>query len=424
MSHRQDNERGATALLVAGAMLFIFGSAALAVDTSSFYQDARADQTTADMACLAGVYELPDTSAAITAAAEIAGLNWADKTFGAPVISGTVGTLSDGAGNFVTIDAAANGNADEMSVIVSEQADTEFAAVLGAGSVTVTQHAVCQANKTSGGGGALPFGAITGGWTGPLQINPPCGPSSGNCGALAIPRDDTSGAGNTLIKNISDGPDRVLAGSLGASTLATSCSSVSAGDTCHIVETDTGVSASHLGNGFFDRLNNDPGATCTFSYKGGTLNCDTPSQILGAAWTPLMTAHPTKPGWWDTRLYGAYNATNTTKHYWYDGIVDKCDSPRRGAVPIVTSNLNWDLGDAHTGWPNGKKDMKIVGMLDVIVEEPYDSGDFQGNKILKTANASVIWYGPNAVCSNGAAVGVLNGVPAGTGATAVKLIAG
>ena len=90
----------------------------------------------------------------------------------------------------------------------------------------------------------------------------------------------------------------------------------------------------------------------------------------------------------------------------------------------MTSNLNWDLGDAHTGWPNGKKDMKIVGMLDVIVEEPYDAGDFQGNKNLKTAGASVIWYGPNAQCANGAAVGVLNGVPAGGGSTSVKLIAG
>jgi hypothetical protein len=418
------DERGATALLVAGALFFIFGAAALAVDTSSFYADARADQTTADMACLSGAFELPDTAAAIATAAEIAQLNWPEKTLGAPVIVGTTATMTDGAGNVVTIDAAHNGNSDEMSVTVSERSETEFGAVLGASSVNVVQQGICEANKSSGGGGTLPFGAITGGWTGPLQISPPCGPSSGNCGALSIPRDDTSGAGNTLIKNISDGSDRMLAGSLGASASATACTAVSAGDTCHIVDTDTGVSASHLGNGFFDRLDGDPGATCTFPYKGGTLNCDTPTQILGSGWTPLMTAFPAAPSWWDTRLYGAYNATNTNRHFWYDGVVAKCDSPRRGAVPIVTENLNWDLGDAHTGWPNGKKAMKIVGMLDVIVEEPYSSGDFQGNKNLKTASASVIWYGPNAVCANGAAVGVLNGVPAGSGSTAVKLIAG
>ncbi len=418
------NERGATALLVAASMLFIFGAAALAVDTSSFYQDARTDQTTADLACLAGVAELPDTSVAITAAAEIVTLNWPEKSLGAPVVFGTVAVMSDGAGNTVTIDAQYNGNSDEMAVLVSEQADTDFAAAVGVGQVTISQEAICEANSSGGGGGTLPFGAITGGWTGPLQINPPCGPTNGNCGALWIPRDDTSGTAATLIKNISDGSDRMLEGSLGSAASAVNCSSVSAGDTCHIVETDTGVSASHLGNGFFDRFDNDPGATCTFSYKGGTLNCDTPSQILGAAWTPLMTAFPTAPTWWDSRLYGSYDATNTSKHYWYDSVVAKCDSPRRGAVPIVTANLNWDLGDAHTGWPSGKKDMKIVGMLDVIVEEPYDSGDFQGNKILKTAAASVIWYGPNAKCANGAAVGVLNGVPAGGGSTSVKLIAG
>lgn len=416
-------EQGAAALLVAAALLFLLGAAALAVDTSSFYQDARTDQTTADLACLSGVAELPDANAAITAAAEIVTLNWPEKALGAPVVSGTVGVMSDGAGNTVTIDANHDGNDDEMSVVVSEQADTDFAAAIGASQVTVTQDAVCQANSTGGGGGTLPFGAITGGWTGPLQINPPCGPSSGNCGALWITRDDTSGTAATLIKNISDGSDRMLEGSLGSASSAVACSSVSAGDTCHIVETDTGVSASHLGNGFFDRLNK-PGATCTFSYKGVTLDCDTPSQILGGGWTPLMTQFPSAPAWWDTRLYGAYNATNTNKHYWYDGTVAKCDSPRRGAVPIVTSNLNWDLGDAHTGWPNGKKDMKIVGMLDVIVEEPYDSGDFKGNKNLKTAAASVIWYGPNAKCANGAAVGILNGVPAGGGSTSVKLVAG
>ena len=51
----QTNERGATALIVAGALFFIFGAATLAVDASSLYQDATTDQTTADLACLAGV---------------------------------------------------------------------------------------------------------------------------------------------------------------------------------------------------------------------------------------------------------------------------------------------------------------------------------------------------------------------------------
>ena len=417
-------ERGATALIVAGAMLFIFGAAALAVDTSSFYQAATTDQTTADLACLAGVKELPDAATAIAAAAEITQLNWPEKSLGTPLSSGSTGTMTDGNGNSVIIETAYGGATDQMSVTVTELAETEFGSVIGFDSVNVVEVAVCEGSMTASGGGTLPFGAITGGWTGPLQINPPCGPASGNCGALYIERDDASGAGNTLIKNISDGSDRELAAWLGSSVGASNCSSVVAGDACSIVETDTGVSAAHLGEGFFDRLDGDPGASCTFAYKGGVLNCDTPTDILGATWTPIMTAFPSAPTWWDPLLYGTYNSTNTNRHYWYDGTVAKCDSPRLGGVPIVTSDLDWDLGDAHTGWPSGKKDMKIVGMLDVIIEEPYDSGDFFGNKNLQTAAASVVWYGPNAVCADGSAIGILNGVPVGGGETTVKLIAG
>lgn len=418
------HERGASALLVAGALLFIFGAAALAVDVSSFYQDATVGQTNADMTCLAGVAELPDTNAAITAAAEIAQLNWPEKSLGAPAISGSTGLMTDGAGNTVTIDAAYGGASDQMAVIVTERAETDFARVIGADTVNIVEQAVCEGSVTASGGGTLPFAAITGGWTGPLQINPPCGGSSGNCGALYIERDDVNGAGNTLIKNIAEGADRLLAGSLGSSAGVPSCDAVSAGDTCSIVSTDTGVSASHLGNGFFQRLDGDPNASCTFNYKGGVLNCDSHSDILGASPMALMTAFPSAPTWWDTDLYGAYNATNTNKHFWYDGVVAKCDSPRLGGIPIISDNLDWDLGDAHTGWPDGNKDVKIVGMLDVIIEEPYGASDFQGNKNLKTAAASVIWYGPNATCANGANIGVLNGVPPGGGKTTVKLIAG
>ena len=327
-----------------------------------------------------------------------------------------------------------------MAVTVSEIGETQFGTVIGFDSVTVTQRAVCEGAVTVSGGGTLPFGAITGGWTGPLQISPPCGPTNGNCGALYIERDDSIGSAQTMINNIARGSDRLLQkhhgdetdpdigtpayfNSTGASQ-AVDCSTVTAGTACNIVSTDTGVSAAHLGEGFFDRLDADPGASCTFSYKGGTLNCDTPTDVLGASWTPLLTQFPSRPAFWVEAVYGTYDAVNTNRHYWYDGVVAKCDSPRRGGVPVVTSDLDWKIGSAHTGWPAGKKDMKVVGMLDVIVEQPYSSADFKGNKNLKTATASVIWYGPNATCVDGTPVGVLNGVPPGTGEITVKLIAG
>ncbi len=126
------SEQGASALLVAASLLFLFGAAVLAVDVSGFYQAATTDQTTADMSCLAGVAELPDTSAAITAAAEITKLNWPQTSLSGPTIAGTTGVMTDGSGNIVTIDAAYGGASDQMSITVSEQADTNFGRVLGA----------------------------------------------------------------------------------------------------------------------------------------------------------------------------------------------------------------------------------------------------------------------------------------------------
>lgn len=415
------DERGAAAVLVASALVFLFGAAALAIDVSGFYGDARTDQTTADLSCLAGVVESTD-AARIAMAAEFTKQNWSTMAGQTVSVVGSTGFISDGTSQ-VVFEPSYLGDADKMRVRVLEVAETSFAAVLGADSVNVLQEAVCEASDT-GAGGTLPFGAITGGWTGPLQINPPCGPSNGNCGALYIARDDANGSGPTIIANIARGSDRRLQAWFGNGSGSVECDAVSSGDICHVVETDTGVSASHLGEGFFQRLDGDPGASCTFTYKGGTLNCDTPTQVLGASWTPLMAAFPSAPAWWDTRLYGTYDVTNTNRHYWYDGVVAKCDSPRLAGIPIVTEDLDWDLGDAHTAWPSGNKDMKIVGLLDVIVEEPYDAGDFSGNKNLKTAAAGVIWFGPNATCADGSPIGVLNGVPAGTSEIEVKLIAG
>ncbi len=423
MRHRLTDEHGATAVLVAASLLFLLGAAALALDVSGFYQRARTEQTTADLTCLAGVAELPDDTAARTMAADFARLNWPDLSSAYhTAISATMSELSNGT-DTIRFETAYGGNPRAMKVSVLEASDTRFGAVLGFQSVQVVQEAHCEGGLFVAGGGVLPFGAITGGWTGPLQIDPPCGPSNGNCGSLAIPRDDVLGAGPQMIKNIAGGPEPTLVQSRGPASGAADCRSITSGGSCSILETDTGVSAAQLGQGLFDRLNNDPGATCTFSYQGGTLNCDSPSQILGGAWTPLMTEFPTKPGWWDERLLGTYNATNTNKHYWYNDDIAKCDSPRLGGIPIVTDDLDWELGDPHTGWPNGKKAMKVVGMLDIIIEEPYDAGDFEGNKNLKTAGASVVWFGPKASC-DGHPIGVLNGVDPSTATNAVRLVAG
>lgn len=425
MTATRTDERGAAALLVAAMLVFLMGAAALAVDLSGFQADARGAQTTADLACLAGVAELPDDpNLAITTAATYAQRNWPGMSGATLTVIGNQGTLVDGSGNAVLFEVGLGGDDGAMRVAVVEEAATSFGRVLGAQSVTISREAFCQAEQVGGssGGGMLPFGAPTGGFGGSLQIGPPCGNQNGNCGALSIPRDDASGTGPTLINNIANGADRDLQAWLGSSSGAVDCDDVGSGETCHIIATDTGVSASHLGNGFYNRLAGEPGS-CTFSYRGGTLNCDSAAQILGGTPTPLMSEFASQPDWWDPRLYGTYNSANTAQHYWWNAPIAKCDSPRHASVPIVTEEMDWDLGDAHEGWPTGKKDVKVVGRYDVIVVEPNSSSDFQGNKNLKQASAIVVWYGENAACADGS--GPFGSLSNPTGSqTSVKLVAG
>lgn len=257
----RSNDRGFAAIWMAITFLFIVGAAAIAIDASGAYNTARTDQTTADLACLAGVKELPDTTAAINQTINYSVANWPSMAGNTPVITGTTATYSDGSGNSVEIDAAYGGDASKMKVVVREQSDSFFSRALGSNGIPVSQEAFCRVTAQSTGGGGLPFGALPGGWQGGLQAPNPCGTNSGNCGALSIPRDDVSGASATLIKNIAQGSDRDLTAWLGNSAGAANCSSVSAGEACSIIKTDTGVSAAHLGEGFLQRLENDPGGS-------------------------------------------------------------------------------------------------------------------------------------------------------------------
>jgi Flp pilus assembly protein TadG len=125
------DERGATAVMVAGAMLFLFGAAALAVDTSIFYGDARTDQNTADFACLAGVAE-DDSDDKIEMAAEFTRQNWPTMQGQTVTISGTTGTMSDGTSQ-VLYTTFVDGEEGRMRVRVLETADTNFARAIGAG---------------------------------------------------------------------------------------------------------------------------------------------------------------------------------------------------------------------------------------------------------------------------------------------------
>jgi hypothetical protein len=228
----------------------------------------------------------------------------------------------------------------------------------------------------------------------------PC--ETGNCGPLFIDRDDVSGTSSILIKNIADGPDRTLAPWLGmfnGSEVDCNLPSTSAGDTCHIVQTDTGVSASHLGEGLLQRLEKLQGnEDCIDDFKGRDFNCDETADILGSAPTPLSPSN--KPAAWDDSLHGDYATADLSNHYFFDGTVEKCDSTRLGFMPIVSEDLDWNLGDPSPPFPNGKKTVKVVGFYWVIIVDPNDPGDWQGSGNLKESSADIIWFGPNAKCED------------------------
>ncbi len=424
-------ERGAAALLVAAGLLFMLGAAALAVDTSSFYQDARADQTTADLACLAGVAELPDTSAAITAAAEIVTLNWPEKALGMPVVSGTTGVMSDGAGNTVTINANHNGNDDEMSVVVSEQAETDFAAVIGTNQVTITQEAFCFGLRATGGAGVLPLGALPGTFSGDLFD---CASKvTGNCGAIGAPNPGANSWRDALENGMAADVSKHHGnwGSNDAHTGLPGIECVNVGQSCNAADTEPGNMVGPFNQGVANRMSDISNADCV---QGGDFNCDSMTQVLGgnAASTlaSLWSTSPPadfpggfiQPAGWHNSLYGPYSAVKNQQYY-YDGGGIKCDSPRLATVPIVVRNDNWALGDSGTTWPNGRKRMKIIGFYTVYIREPdnrSDVGNGSGNGLGQIVS-DVIWFGPNATCEDGstfAPFGSIN-VPAG-----VKLIAG
>ena len=432
MKH-SDSERGASAVLIAASMVFLIGAAALAVDTAGFYVDARTDQTTADLACLSGAAELPDTAAAIAAAAEVTTLNWPEKSLSAPTIVGTVGTMTDGAGNIVTIDAQYKGNSDQMSVTVSERSETDFAAVLGATSVNVTQTAVCEAEQATSGKGIMPIGALGGGFDGDLFD---CARKvTGNCGALA----PVGSGANVWRDALENGVDANVQKHHGNWTAldphsgnpGTEC--VNAGDTCNAFDTEPGNMSGPFNQGIANLLSDVSNAGCV---QNGNFNCDSMSQVLGGTAETLASKWPTappadfagfvQPSGWEPSLYGPY-ASAKNNQYYYNGTGIKCDSPRLATIPIVDYDKNnsndWDLGDPNSSWPGGRKMMKVIGFYTVYIREPANYTDVGngGANGLGQVVSDVIWFGPDAKCEDGSTFAPIGSFNVYSG---VKLIAG
>ena len=220
------DETGIAAVWTAVILLFLIGAAALAIDTSEFFQQARSQQRAVDLACLAGAAELPsDPALAVEKAADFARPNQRGLNMITP---GTPTTVVGNVSTWITGDfvlevetpAEYNGvpSASIMRVSLSQEAPTRFGKVLGADSTGIVQEAFCGA-FTSLSTGIFPVG-VSAGFPGGIikftenQCNdtPSTASGSGVCNYLEIPRVDGLGGGgsNELTFNMMLGADRPI----------------------------------------------------------------------------------------------------------------------------------------------------------------------------------------------------------------------
>lgn len=407
MQTQLHSERGFSALFVAICLFFLMGATALAVDVSGFYETARTDQTTADLACLAGIPSMPENPAVARAsAAENAQRNFPSLASATASTLGNTLTLSDAFGNSVAITAPFGADNNKMQVTVTETDQATFGRVLGASDVPISQVAYCKV--FAGGGGDLPFGAVPNGlWDGVLQTSNPC--DTGNCRALDVPRSDINGSGNRFIRNVAlgNGIELVAFKSPIPPGVAVTCTATT--PQCSVLDQNQGVSTGQLsdglvreGAGVTGRLQNSSTSETWQSPQGRILDGDDIDDILGTAMITGATNFPMQPPAWDSDVHGPWAGTpNGGSMVWYDDVIRKCDSPRLARVPII-AQLPWAPGQAVNLPPGNSDQVKVIGFYSLVIDDPNGdpspSSDLTNSDSLKTANSITVWYGPNARC--------------------------
>lgn len=398
------NERGFAAIWVAITLLFLMASAALAVDVAGFYETARTDQISADLACLAGVPHLPESAAtARSAAAENVQRNFPSLAAATATTVGSTLTLTDGSGSTAVITTPVGSDNAKMQVVITETDPATFGRAIGASQVPVTQQAFCKV--FSGSGADLPFGAIPdGGFDGVLQIANPC--DQGNCRPLDVPRDDVNGSGNQFIRNVAIGSQRQLVPFKNPIPPGVAVTCTASTPQCSVLNQNQGVSNGQLsdgvvreGAGVIGRLQNTSTSAETWqSPRGRTLDGDEPDDILGPGIVTGSSNFPMQPPGWDTDVHGPFAATpNGATMIWYDDVIQNCASPRLARIPII-AQLGWSPGAALDLPPGNQDPVKVIGFYSIIIGDPSAASDLSNSDSLNTLSAVVVWYGPNARC--------------------------
>jgi hypothetical protein len=248
-------DRGVSALIIAGSMFLVFGMASIAIDASALFVERRADQTAADVgAVAAGVEVLVGVSTGVISDANIvnATLEYVEANLPTDYTpaewqalwEGCVDPASErnaGGFNFVAMSPPAGWTVtDPANWCISRDAqnslyrvrtpnqvvETTFAKFIGFNSTQTSAAAVV--NVLPRGGGILPFGFPSGTGDGAqhclsagppgLSSDPCTGPVAGNFGTLKITRYTPSPyngclaapQNSVLALNIAAGIDHIL----------------------------------------------------------------------------------------------------------------------------------------------------------------------------------------------------------------------
>lgn len=379
---------------------FLAGAAALAIDASDAFGAARTDQNTADLACLAGVRELPNQTGAINTAVAYLDANWPAIQGSTLTITLPTATYDAGNGNMAFLDTSYGATSDGMLIRITEVSDTSFGALVGQDSITVVQEAACSGQSVRTGIGMLPIGALTGQWNGDLFD---CAAKvTGNCGALSPHRP----GGNAYRDAVAEGIDGDFAEHWGhhidfypdpSGWIAQDCLDTP----CSVTETEPGNMSGPFRQGVTNRLTDTTGV-CT---EASWFNCDSITDVFatgdGAGLEALASKSIGDVPSWQTSIHGDFvTAQNSVlpKHWYYNDDNLNCDSVRLATIPAVNEDIDWDLLDAAGTWPNGRKDMKMVGFYTVFIRMPAIISDIGG-----PMEADVIWFGLDAACSTGEA---------------------
>lgn len=449
-------EHGYAAIWLAAVMIFLLGAAALAVDASGFFQQARSQQRAADLACLAGAQELPENAAlAMRKAADYVrpnqpGLSAIDPT------TPTAGALGAGTaiwqtGDFaVTVETPFGGRATRMRVTISQVEASTFGRAVGTDSATIVEDAVCEVGSALGGAQDMPFGVL-GGFTGGIinfgknqcTLN---GQSNDVCSGLKVPRhNDPVGSGAPDLNN----PTGLYIANMIAGinwdldpTVNSVCETAfSTFEPCNRIATVSGDDPSKIYDGLIAGRSSlgfvgdeigylERETVTTWSHAGNRYDGHTLGDVadcVGGCPDP-----------WDTVTWEADIAAGNPPDV--DPVtlteIDDCDCPRFARIPVVESFPTADCTVTDPEDPDqvNKCTARVIGFQWVYLMRPYFNGqnppvgpdaaynDFNnsgGGQQVRTIAAVAIEFDPDIVVNGRCFSEYRKGLP-----KAVRLIAG